>query len=197
PAARAGGRRRRGGGPQAAVAAVEARFRPARHAAAMSSCGVDPGSFRDRQNRVLEVDGRIYRVFSPRGWEEWTALAGSRFFARGLAEGRLVASEPAPAPPGSEAALPGGVAGAVVHERVPFVSYPFEWTFGMLRAAALLQLELLLAALDEGFTAKDASAYNVQWKGVQPLFIDIGSFERRVSGEPWVGYLQFCQLFLY
>jgi hypothetical protein len=80
---------------------------------------------------------------------------------------------------------------------VPFITYPYEWPFGMLRAAALLQLELLLQALDEGFTLKDASPYNVQWRGVRPLFIDVGSFERRSEGEPWVAYLQFCQLFLY
>ena len=32
------------------------------------------------------------------------------------------------------------------HERIPFVSYPYEWTFSMLKDAALLQLDLLLAA---------------------------------------------------
>ena len=28
------------------------------------------------------------------------------------------------------------------HERIPFVSYPYEWPFAMLRDAALLQLDL-------------------------------------------------------
>ncbi|HEV8239102.1 MAG TPA: class I SAM-dependent methyltransferase [Thermoanaerobaculia bacterium] len=158
---------------------------------------MDPGSFRDRQSRVLDVGGRIYRVFSPHGWEEWKALAASGFFARAVAAGQLVATAEAVPPPGSETVLPTGIAGAVAHQRVPFVSYPYEWTFGMLREAALLQLDLLLAALDEGFTAKDASSYNVQWQGVRPTFIDIGSFERWTRGEPWIGYLQFCQLFLY
>jgi SAM-dependent methyltransferase len=83
------------------------------------------------------------------------------------------------------------------HERVPFVSYPYEWSFGMLREAALLQLEVLLAALDEGLTVKDASPYNVQWRGSAPLFVDVGSFERAAPGEPWAGYRQFCSLFLY
>ena len=67
----------------------------------------------------------------------------------------------------------------------------------MLRGAARLQLDLLLDALDEGMVLKDASAYNVQWRGSQPVFIDIGSFERLAPGEPWVGYGQFGQLFLY
>ena len=67
----------------------------------------------------------------------------------------------------------------------------------MLKDAALLQLELLLAALDEDLILKDASPYNVQWRGSQPVFIDVGSFEQLREGEPWAGYRQFCMLFLY
>ena len=67
----------------------------------------------------------------------------------------------------------------------------------MLKDAALLQLELLLAALEEDLILKDSSPYNVQWRGSQPVFIDIGSFERLRAGEPWIGYRQFCMLYLY
>ena len=67
----------------------------------------------------------------------------------------------------------------------------------MLKDAALLQLDLTLAALDEGMTLKDATAFNIQWVGSRPTFIDIGSFTRYEPGEPWVGYRQFCQQFLY
>src|SRR6185436_10500521 len=83
------------------------------------------------------------------------------------------------------------------HERIPFVSYRYEWTFGMLKDAALLHLDLMLAALGEGMILKDSSAYNIQWNGVEPVFIDIPSFEVLTRGEPWVGYRQFCELFLY
>jgi hypothetical protein len=89
-----------------------------------------------------------------------------------------------------------GAAAVLEHERIPFVSYPYEWTFAMLRDAALLQLELLRRALDEDLTLKDSSSYNVQWRGAQPVFIDVGSFERLRPGEPWAGYRQFCMLFL-
>src|SRR5947208_12989061 len=67
----------------------------------------------------------------------------------------------------------------------------------MLRDAALLQLSLLDEALDEGFVLKDGSPYNVQWRGAEPVFVDVGSFERLRPGEPWAGYRQFCMLFLY
>jgi len=83
------------------------------------------------------------------------------------------------------------------HERIPFVSYPYEWTFSMLKDAALVQLDLLLAALDHDMVVKDSTPYNVQFKGASPRFVDIGSFERLREGEPWVGYRQFCMLYLY
>ena len=83
------------------------------------------------------------------------------------------------------------------HEAVPFISYPYEWTFGTLEDAALLHLDLMLAALPAGLILKDASAYNVQWRGAEPVFIDIPSFETLPDGEPWIGYRQFCELFLY
>jgi SAM-dependent methyltransferase len=83
------------------------------------------------------------------------------------------------------------------HELIPFVSYPYEWTFSQLKDAALVQLDLLLAALDKGLVLKDSSPYNVQWRGARPVFVDVGSFERMREGEPWVGYRQFCMLYLY
>ncbi len=44
---------------------------------------------------------------------------------------------------------------------------------------------------------KDASPYNIQWRGAKPVFIDIPSFVAYQPGGSWVGYRQFCQMFLY
>ena len=46
----------------------------------------------------------------------------------------------------SESPLPDGAI-VLEHERIPFVSYPYEWTFDMLREAALLQLEIVERSL--------------------------------------------------
>jgi hypothetical protein len=80
--------------------------------------------------------------------------------------------------------------------RLPFVSYPFEWPFSALKAAALLHLDIHLRALDCHVTLSDASAYNVQFQGARPLFIDHLSFRPYVEGEFWVGHRQFCEEFL-
>jgi hypothetical protein len=151
---------------------------------------LEPGSFRDWDSRVFYDDGRILRALSEDGLADWNALSGSKLFEDAVAERKLVATSRV-----GEASI-SGAAAVLEHERVPFVSYPYEWTFAMLRDAALLQLELLRRALVEDLTLKDSSSYNVQWRGVQPVFIDVGSFERLREGEPWAGYRQFCMLYL-
>jgi hypothetical protein len=156
---------------------------------ASANPSLEPGSFRDWDSRVFYDEGRILRALSEDGLADWLALSGSKLFAEAIAEGKLVATRQV------ETRIPEATA-VLEHERIPFVSYPYEWTFAMLRDAALLQLELLRRALDEDLTLKDSSSYNVQWRGSRPLFIDVGSFERLRPGEPWAGYRQFCLLYL-
>jgi SAM-dependent methyltransferase len=157
------------------------------------SAELEPGSYRDRNGRVFYRDGEVYRGLAPGGLVAWEAVAASAFFRRLVAAGKVVATERVELPP----ELAAEWSGLLRHERVPFVSYPYEWCFGMLREAALLQLEVLDAALDEGFSLKDATPYNVLWRGGRPVFIDVLSFHRLRPGEPWVGYRQFCELCLY
>lgn len=88
-------------------------------------------------------------------------------------------------------------AGVLRHDRIPFITYPYEWCFSMLREAALLHLEILREALPAGIILKDSSPYNVQYLGTQPVFIDLGSFVRHPAGEPWFGYRQFCEMMLF
>lgn len=143
----------------------------------------------------IAPDG-VFRVLSPSGWEDWEALAASALWPQLVEDGSVVATEPA-----EFAAVPdllaGAAAGVLRHARVPFVTYPYEWPFSMLKDAALLQLSLNQRALRAGLALKDASPYNVQWRGTRPVFIDVGSFERLRPEEPWAGYRQFCMLFLY
>ena len=83
------------------------------------------------------------------------------------------------------------------HERIPFPSYPYEWPPEMLHAAAMRTLDLGLKALEEGFGLKDATPYNVLYRGAEPVFVDVLSFERRNPLDPyWTAYAQFVRTFL-
>jgi len=159
----------------------------------------EPGSFRDRDSRVIVSDDAIYRALSPEGTEDWLALTGSPLLEQLTSTGQLIGSrEVEPSVLGeSGELLPTGVERVLEHDRVPFVSYPYEWTFSMLQDAAKLQLDLGIAAIGEGLNLKDATPYNVQYLGARPTFIDIGSFEKITAGEPWIAYRQFCMLYLY
>jgi SAM-dependent methyltransferase len=84
----------------------------------------------------------------------------------------------------------------IMPEPVPFVSYPFEWCFSELKAAALCTLEIQVRALAHGMILKDASAYNIQFRRGQPILIDTLSFEVYREGAPWIAYRQFCEHFL-
>jgi SAM-dependent methyltransferase len=138
------------------------------------------------------VDGEgVWRGLSAAALADYETLAESAFFRDATERGDIVGTERV-----DDVDLPGEWAAVLRHDRVGVLSYPYEWPFEMLRDAALLQLALTRAALAEKLITKDASAYNVQFVGTKPVFIDIGSFERLRGGEPWPGYRQFCELFL-
>jgi hypothetical protein len=117
----------------------------------------------------------------------------SGFLGRLQAKGWLVEHEVVD---GALAADPDRVVAVLRPGPVDFISYPYEWTFGQLRDAALLTLDLQAAADAAGFTLRDASAYNVQFHRGRPLLIDTLSFEPAKPDAPWVAYRQFCEHFL-
>jgi hypothetical protein len=157
---------------------------------------LEAGSFRDPDSRVFYAAGGVCRALSADGLADWRRLVDSGLYAELAADGRLVDTEEVAAGD-VPAELTGRWAGVLRHAAIPFISYPYEWTFGMLRDAALLQLELMQAALQRDLILKDSSPYNVQFRGARPTFIDVGSFEGLRQGEPWIGYRQFCMLYLY
>ena len=80
-------------------------------------------------------------------------------------------------------------------ELIPFISYPYEWSFEQLKQAALLTLNIQKIAIGKARSLKDASVYNIQFINGSPIFIDTLSFECYEENKPWVAYKQFCQHF--
>lgn len=157
----------------------------------------DPGSFRDRSSRVFIRDGRVFRVLDAESLATWRRAYAQPFVRQMVSQHQIVGTCEVPAEECAAFALPPGVAGVLEHVRIPFISYPYEWSFAMLRDAALLHLRLLTESIRVGLILKDASPYNVQFVGKRPVFIDIGSFTHHSPGEPWLAYRQFCELMLF
>lgn len=89
-----------------------------------------------------------------------------------------------------------GAAYLLEHRRLGFISYPYEWSFSGLKAAALHHLDLQLFLFERGVVLSDASAYNIQFEGPRPIFIDVLSLRPYGDGEFWAGHRQFCEQFL-
>jgi len=151
-----------------------------------------PSSFRDPDARVLAVDGgRVVRVLSARA-----AAADAALRANGLLDELVRDRLLVPSAPTRDVTIPDGWAAAIESPRLPFVSYPYEWSFGMLQDAALLTLRLSERLLERGVMLKDASAYNVLFDGAAPLFVDVASLAPYEENAPWAAYGQFCDHFL-
>jgi SAM-dependent methyltransferase len=158
----------------------------------------EPGSFRDRNNLVFYGSGSVYRGLSEEAFENWESLASKTFFKEYTQKGLVIATEKIDLKKENlTPAFADHWFAFLKHQPIPFISYPYEWSFGMLKDAALLQLDLLAASLEEDMILKDSTPYNIQWNGSSPSFIDIPSFEKLQPGEPWVGYRQFCEMYLF
>jgi len=149
-----------------------------------------PASYRDPSGFLFRRGGALYRHVAPAYAADYDRLMRSGLYDELADAGLLVAHE--------EVAVEGhGVAHRVLRPTpVELVTYPYEWAFSALRDAALLTLEVARRSLARGLTLKDASAFNVQFRGCIPVFIDTLSFEGWREGEPWVAYRQFCEHFL-
>lgn len=91
-----------------------------------------------------------------------------------------------------------GFAFVIEQDRLPVVSYPYEWTYGMLRDAATRVLEVNLLAREFGWELKDCHGFNFVFDGPEPRWVDLGSFvPHPPSAQGWMAYEQFLQFYEY
>jgi hypothetical protein len=150
------------------------------------------GSFRDPSGFVYTRDGTLLRQVNAGFRQTFEAFLASGLCDELVREGLLVAHERV----GLEYSATPDAYAVLRPERLPFISYPYEWSFGQLQDAAALTLQIQERALRKGFTLRDSSAYNIQFQGGRPVFIDTLSFEPWEEGKPWAAYKQFCEHFL-
>ena len=151
-----------------------------------------PASFRDPSGFVFHHNGGLYRQINVTSREDYQLLMESGLYKKLIDQGYLISHSEVDKPV-ADASCAWRI---IKPEPIPFISYPYEWCFSQLKDAALLTLDIQLAALEHGMCLKDSSAYNIQFHQGRPVMIDTLSFEKYVEGTPWVAYRQFCQHFL-
>ena len=152
----------------------------------------ETSSFRDSNGFVFYRDGTVYRQVNKLHEANYTHLINSGLYDS-LVESRLMVSHKevdAPATRGEDCFK------IIEPERIPFLSYPYEWCFSQLKDAALTTLNIQKRALDFGMSLRDCSAYNIQYTQNHPVLIDTLSLGVYQEGKPWAAYKQFCQHFL-
>jgi len=158
---------------------------------------VGADSFRDPSGFLSRIEGRIIRFIDKEAAAGMTSFLESRTARSIMDEGHLVKTTILDKSEKENLTDNPDIAIALEHEKIPFPSYPFEWPAEMLYASGRLTLDLAQRGLEEGLGLKDATPYNVLFRGPKPVFIDLPSFERRKPGDPiWQPYAQFVRTFL-
>lgn len=162
-------------------------------------------SFRDPENAAFFHAGSWYRIAGPSSTDALRVLRASGLYSELIDEGALVAFDEAPESASApvlaayreRAGRPIG-SGTVVFtvESQDLITYPWEWPNSLLESAALLTLEIRRRLLAIGLDLKDASAFNVQFRGMQPIFIDVGSIEAWRPNPSWNASRQFIEHFI-
>jgi hypothetical protein len=144
-----------------------------------------PSSFKDPAGFVFMENGTCHRQINPAGLANHNSLMQSGLYQKLSSSRKLIAHEDVSASP------------LIIRPtQIPFISYPYEWSFSMLKDAALLTLDIQIKAIEHQMSLKDGSAFNVQFLDGAPIFIDTLSFEKYPEGKPWAAYGQFCRHFL-
>ncbi|MGI8962483.1 MAG: class I SAM-dependent methyltransferase [Bryobacteraceae bacterium] len=163
-------------------------------------------SFRDPAGQVVNVADRVLRVVAEDATQQVLEILRSNNCETWMIDHRLVRTRVLAEQEVEMLRLQPSVCelldvkrwGVVLeHERIPFPSYPYEWAPEMLHAAGKLTIELATEALEDSLGLKDATPYNILFRGPNPVFVDLLSFERRDPGDStWLAYAQFTRTFL-
>lgn len=144
-------------------------------------------SFRDPSGNIFVQDGILLRGVNPVYFKQYQSLTESGFYKKMIDNGLLIPHEEVGRDTDTITIKP---------EKIPFFSYPYEWSFAQYKHAALHTLKLQKYCLQNGYTLKDATAFNVTFHKGAPVFVDSLSFDIYQEGEPWRAYKQFVMHFL-
>ena len=161
----------------------------------MSSIKIDPGSFRDPSGNIFNHEDKIIRILKKEGTDRLKYFKENDLLNQSISRKFLIESNFIDAK-----ALDldlDNVEEIIEHKKLNYISYPYEWSFDQLKDAALHHLEFHIFLLKNEATLIDSSAYNIQFDGYKPVFIDILSIKKYQNGEYWKGHKQFCENFLY
>ncbi len=152
------------------------------------------GSFRDPAGQIYNYNDRIIRIVKNFGKERYEFIKESGIINDSINEGFLINTKDVTEEFESQKTEKNCY--FLEHEKLDYISYPYEWNFYQLKSAALHHLDFQIFLIDKDFVMIDSSAYNIQFINHKPIFIDILSLDKYKEGDYWIGHSQFLQQFL-
>ena len=154
----------------------------------------NPGSYKDPAGSIYKYNGRILRSVKSQGVKRYEFIKKNKILDLSIENNFLIKTKEINKlkiePEFSDAHY------VLEHEPIPYVSYPYEWGFYQLQSAALHHLNFQIFLLEKNSVLIDASAYNIQFIGSKPIFIDVLSIDKYEEGDFWKGHSQFLEHFL-
>lgn len=155
----------------------------------------ETGSFRDPAGKIFYNKNRVFRKLSDQGEKRISYIIQNKILEKSIENKFLVKTRILKEDEKIENNFDKKKI-ILEHESIPYISYPYEWSFSQLKEAALFHLDFNLFLLNHGATLIDASAFNIQFIGNRPIFIDVLSLKKYDDGSAWEGHKQFCENFL-
>jgi hypothetical protein len=155
---------------------------------------IEPSSFRDNLGNIFYIDNRVLRTINNNGKKNLEFIINSKILDDSIKNNFLINTKII-----NKAELPNFFSRfeyVVESDLIPYISYPYEWSFEQLKCAAIHHLDFQIFLFNKSAVLRDASAYNIQFIGSKPIFIDLLSIKEYQEGDHWIGYKQFCENFL-
>ncbi len=148
-------------------------------------------SFRDPSGYIFEKNDIVYRAVSDQYISNYNLLMDSGLYNELTKKGLLISHQETKINTSDK-----NIVKVIAPRKIHFISYPYEWTYGQLKDAALATLKIQQISMRYGMSLKDATPFNIQYVDGKACLIDTLSFEKWTNNKPWVPYKQFCEQFL-
>lgn len=152
------------------------------------------GSFRDPAGQVYDYNNRIIRIIKKFGKERYEYIKEKKIIEESISKNFLIKTKDVTNE--FKNIKNDNDCYFLEHEKLDYVSYPYEWGFYQLKSAALHHLDFQIFLIERDAVLIDSSAYNIQFIDHKPIFIDVLSLEKYNEGDYWLGHSQFLQQFL-
>ena len=160
----------------------------------MNKIEIDQGSFRDPAGRIFYYNEKVLRLLNKEGEKRYNFLKKKNLLDNCISNKFLIQSNEVDSNNFNLDSLKNKK--IIEHRKINYISYPYEWCFDQLKDAAIHHLNFHIFLLNNNATLIDGSAFNIQFEGYKPIFIDLLSIKEYQEGEYWKSHKQFCENFL-